>query len=82
MSKKTIVVVGAGQGLGNHVAERFAREDFRVVLLARRSEALAAYQKDFEAKGFQGSVQRCFRHTILPIQANETMRMNSTGFSD
>ena len=34
MSKKTIVVVGAGQGLGNHVAERFAKEDFRVVLVA------------------------------------------------
>ena len=34
MSKKTIVVVGAGQGLGNHVAERFAKENFRVVLVA------------------------------------------------
>ena len=51
MSKKAIVVVGAGQGLGNHVAERFAREDFRVVLVARRNEALAEYQKEFEAKG-------------------------------
>lgn len=59
MSKKTIVVVGAGQGLGNHVAERFAKEDFRVVLVARRSEALAEYQKDFEAKGYETSAIAC-----------------------
>ena len=30
MDKKTIIVVGAGQGLGNHVAERFGREGYRV----------------------------------------------------
>lgn len=59
MSKKTIVVVGAGQGLGNHVAERFAKENFRVVLVARRSEALAEYQKDFEAKGYETSTIAC-----------------------
>ena len=59
MNKKTIVVVGAGQGLGNHVAERFAKEDFRVVLLARRSDALAEYQKDFVAKGFEVSTVAC-----------------------
>jgi NAD(P)-dependent dehydrogenase (short-subunit alcohol dehydrogenase family) len=59
MSKKTIVVVGAGQGLGNHVAERFAKENFRVVLVARRSEALAEYQKEFEAKGFEVCMVAC-----------------------
>ena len=59
MNKKTIVVVGAGQGLGNHVAERFAKEDFRVVLLARRSDALTDYQKDFVAKGFEVSTVTC-----------------------
>ena len=59
MKKKTIVVVGAGQGLGNHVAERFAKEDFRVVLLARRSDALTDYQKDFVAKGFEVSTVTC-----------------------
>ena len=59
MSKKTIVVVGAGQGLGNHVAERFATEDFRVVLVARRSEALAEYKQAFEAKGYETSTVAC-----------------------
>ena len=59
MSKKTIVVVGAGQGLGNHVAERFAKEDFRLVLVARRSEALAEYKQEFEAKGYETSTVTC-----------------------
>ena len=40
MDKKTIVVVGAGQGLGNHVAKRFGKEGFRVVLMARNGESL------------------------------------------
>lgn len=59
MSKKTIVVVGAGQGLGNHIAERFAKEDFRVVLVARRREALDEYQKEFTEKGYEASVIAC-----------------------
>ena len=59
MSKKTIVVIGAGQGLGNHVAEKFAKENFRVVLVARRSEALAEYKKEFEVKGIEVSTVAC-----------------------
>jgi short-subunit dehydrogenase len=47
MDKKTIVVVGAGQGLGNHVAKRFGKEGFRVVLMARNGEALKRYQQEF-----------------------------------
>ena len=31
--KKTIVVVGAGKGLGNGVAEKFGVGGFRVVLM-------------------------------------------------
>ena len=59
MSKKTIVVVGAGKGLGNHIAERFAKEKFRVVLAARNADALVEYQKDFEDKGYDVSVMAC-----------------------
>lgn len=59
MNKRTIVVVGAGQGLGNHIAERFAKEDFRVVLVARRSEALAEYQRVFTEKGYETSTVVC-----------------------
>ncbi len=47
MDKKTIIVVGAGQGLGNHVAKRFGNEGFRVVLMARNGQSLTAYREEF-----------------------------------
>lgn len=50
---KTIAVVGAGKGMGNHIAEKFAQNDFRVVLMARREEALKEYVEEFEQKGFE-----------------------------
>ena len=56
MVKKTIVVVDAGQGLGNHVAPTFAKERFPVVLLARNGQSLAAYQKQFESEGIETHV--------------------------
>lgn len=36
MSKELAVIIGADKGMGNHIAERFAKENFRVVLVARR----------------------------------------------
>ena len=53
MDKKTIVVVGAGQGLGNHVARRFGKAGFRVVLMARKGESLKHYQQEFTADGIE-----------------------------
>ena len=38
--KKTIVLFGAGSGLGASLAHRFGREGYRVALVARRGEAL------------------------------------------
>ena len=51
--KKTIIVVGAGKGLGNGVAEKFGSNDFRVVLMARNGEHLRTYAADFAAKGIE-----------------------------
>ena len=51
--KKTIIVVGAGKGLGNGVAEKFGNNDFRVILMARNEEHLKEYAADFEAKGIE-----------------------------
>lgn len=51
--KKTIVVIGAGKGLGNGVAEKFGNHDFRVILMARSEEHLKEYAADFEAKGIE-----------------------------
>lgn len=51
--KKTIFVLGAGNGCGNRVAEKFGKNDFRVVLMAKNSEHLAAYEKEFKDKGIE-----------------------------
>ena len=51
--KKTIVVVGAGKGLGNGVAEKFGSNDFRVILMSRSEEHLKEYANDFTAKGIE-----------------------------
>ena len=51
--KKTIFVLGAGNGCGNRVAEKFGQNDFRVVLMARNAEHLAAYEAEFKEKGIE-----------------------------
>lgn len=51
--KKTIVIVGAGKGLGNAVGRQFGKNGFRVVLLARREEALRGYEAEFGAEGME-----------------------------
>lgn len=61
MAEKTIVIVGAGPGLGLSIAHRFGREDFRVALLARNTDKLAHLTADLKqrgitAEGFVGDV--------------------------
>lgn len=51
--KKTIFVLGAGKGCGNRVAEKFGKNDFRVVLMSRNEEHLAGYEKEFTEKGIE-----------------------------
>ena len=51
--KNTIVVVGAGKGLGNGVAEKFGSNDFRVILMARSEAHLKEYAAEFVAKGIE-----------------------------
>lgn len=51
--KKTIFVLGAGNGCGNRVAEKFGKNDFRVILMARNAEHLAAYEAEFQEKGIE-----------------------------
>ena len=54
---KTIFLVGAGQGLGNRVAERFSEEGFRVVLMARNPARLQEYKAEFENKGIEAHIR-------------------------
>ena len=57
MRKKTIVVVGAGSGLGNHLAKKFAQNGFRVVLMARREDRLKEYVAEMEQAGIESDYQ-------------------------
>ena len=51
--KKTIIVIGAGKGLGNAVARKFAQNGFRAVLMARNRASLSEYEREFAAEGFE-----------------------------
>ena len=51
--KKLLVVIGAGKGLGNGVAEKFAANDFRIVLMARSETHLKEYAMEFASKGIE-----------------------------
>lgn len=50
MSKKLIVVVGAGPGIGNHVAKKFGNNNFRVVLVSRNQDALNQYVEELKSQ--------------------------------
>lgn len=49
---KTLILVGAGKGLGNAIAKEFASHEFQVVLISRNIENLNSYKKEFEEEGF------------------------------
>ncbi len=54
---KTLVIVGAGKGLGLSVAKRFGREGFQVALMARNTEKLQSMVDELNENGIEAS---CF----------------------
>ena len=68
--KKLAVVIGAGRGMGNHIAERFAKENFRVVLVARRQNLLDEYAA--ELSGYE-----IFTHAADVSDTNSLTKMFS-----
>lgn len=54
---KKIFIVGAGKGLGNGVAEKFANENFQVILISRNEKKLAEYKKNFAEKNIEVETQ-------------------------
>lgn len=52
---KVAVVVGVGPGIGLAVARKFATEDFRVALVARRLERVQEYAEQFRNDGLGAS---------------------------
>ena len=57
--QKTIWVLGAGKGCGNHAAAKFGREGFRVVLMSRNAAHLTAYAEEFKAQGIEVYTAAC-----------------------
>lgn len=51
--KKTVIVVGAGKGLGNSIARKFGKNDFRVVLMARSKDKMEEYARDMVRDGIE-----------------------------
>jgi short-subunit dehydrogenase len=71
-----ILIIGVGPGLGAAVARRFAREGFRLTLVARREEALAALADELRATGTtvdtvvaDAADQVSFRELLQPLAA-------------
>ena len=63
--KPIIFVVGAGAGIGGHVAKRFAREDYHAVLCRRSKEVgLHALVAEIEAEG--GSAEGHLLNAVEP----------------
>lgn len=54
---KTFVEIGAGKGLGNAVAKKFAVNGYHVVLMARDRAHLEAYQEAFRQEGYAADIQ-------------------------
>ncbi len=68
----TIAVLGAGPGLGLAVAKRFGTGGYDVVLVARRSEALADHVARLGANGVGAEAVAPFGgRVIMPFMATK-----------
>jgi NADP-dependent 3-hydroxy acid dehydrogenase YdfG len=56
---RTIVVIGAGAGLGQAVARRFGREGFGVALIARTESKVMALAGELRGEGIDASAFPC-----------------------
>lgn len=56
---KTIVVIGAGAGLGQAVARRFGREGFGVALIARTEVKVTALADELRGEGIDAAAFAC-----------------------
>jgi NAD(P)-dependent dehydrogenase (short-subunit alcohol dehydrogenase family) len=55
--QKSVIVTGAGQGIGRAIAKRFAAEGAEVMLIGRRPEPLEETAREIEAAGGTSHVQ-------------------------
>lgn len=93
MDRKTIVVVGAGSGLGNHIAETFGRNGFRAVLMARREDKLKEYVAEMQNAGIEAeyrvadcadneSIRGAFQDVLQKYGAVDVLSYNAAALKD
>jgi NAD(P)-dependent dehydrogenase (short-subunit alcohol dehydrogenase family) len=63
MSNKLCVVTGVGKGNGRSIAGRFAREGYRVAMLARTRQALDRSEAVEMAQAYRDAGATCLVHT-------------------
>lgn len=61
---KTIAIIGAGEGVGYSLAQRFGREGFQVALLSRNPAKINAIADRLSAKGIPA---KAFRADVLDL---------------
>jgi len=82
---RTVLVVGAGPGLGSAVARRFARDGARVAVAARSVEKLLPLEQEIGAKAFAcdaadpDSVARLFESVGAALGDPEVVVFNANG---
>ncbi|MBB6023768.1 short-subunit dehydrogenase [Paenibacillus sp. JGP012] len=70
---KTIMIIGAGKGLGLALAKRFGKEHFQVALVARNEKKLEEMVQELEAQGIQASyyVADIYKKTEIAAATNK-----------
>ncbi|GGL41798.1 SDR family NAD(P)-dependent oxidoreductase [Nocardia jinanensis] len=69
---KTIVVIGAGPGIGLAVGRRWGRSGYRVALVARRAERLAGFVEQLAAEGITSSAHATDVTDLAALRATLT----------
>ena len=71
MENKVCMVTGVGEGNGRSISQRFAREGFRVAMLARSKDRLDQFEQEISGtKGFVCDVtsEASMRETVQQVR--------------
>lgn len=80
MTKKTLLTIGAGPGIGLATARRFAAEGYRVVLASRNPQRLRDSIQDADAFGFD-RVDASNPHDVAALVASHADQLAALHFN-